>query len=48
LHCLESLLYSLRANPTKNSASNNPYIVVMCCYLAIAQILLTCLLAVTK
>jgi hypothetical protein len=40
--------YSLRADPTENTASNSSSIVVMGGYLAIARILLTCLSAVTK
>jgi hypothetical protein len=46
--CLESSLYSLGADTTENTASNNPLIVVMGGCLAIARILLTCLPAVTK
>jgi hypothetical protein len=45
---LGSLLYSLGANSTENIASNNPSVVVMGGYLAIARILLTCLPAATK
>jgi hypothetical protein len=40
--------YSFRADPTENTASNNPSTVVSGGYLAISGILLTCLPAVTK
>jgi hypothetical protein len=45
---LGSSLYGLGADPTDNTASNNPSIVVMGGCLAMARILLTCLPAVTN
>jgi hypothetical protein len=45
---LGSSLYSLRADPTENTASSNPYILVMDGCLTIAQMVLTCLPAATK
>jgi hypothetical protein len=45
---LGSLLYSLREEPTENTALNSFSIVVMSGCLAIAQISLMCLLDVTK
>jgi hypothetical protein len=45
---LGSSLYSLGEDPTENTASNNPSIVVMDGRLAIAWVSLMCLPAVTK
>jgi hypothetical protein len=45
---LETSLYSLGADPTENTASNSPSVVVMGGCLAMDLVLLTCLPAVTK
>jgi hypothetical protein len=45
---LGSSVYSLGVNPTENTASNSPTSVVMGSDLVTAQLLLTCLLAITK
>jgi hypothetical protein len=48
LACLGFSLFRIGADPTENTASNNPSIVVIDGFLTIVRILMTCLPALIK